>query len=455
MFRRVAAVSTAPALIILFMLFLVHLQPLAWGRLVNEDIVRTGRIVLDLLPYGLALLGVGIGFRFRACGVMIAMLSLGVAYRVLTHQAAGSDAEALRQGIVYAVPALLVPTFLLAAWTQRVDWRTPRGMGALFASAGWGLVLGSGVWGFWGRQATSGALLESLARQTTAAVQSWRAGFGALGVISERLPVEIDGGAIVWPVCLLLLVQAVRHRSPVLAGLGGSLAVTAPQVVRLAGRAPLGLVYTAATLIVLVGVLEAVFKYAYRDGLTDLPARRSLDDTLRPLGRRYAIAMLDVDHFKRFNDRYGHATGDEVLKMIAARAGRIRGGQPFRYGGEEFAVVFTGRAAAHAEAAMEAFRQDLARTPFVIRKPPRPARARTGRPARRRTIGARQKVRLTVSVGLAIAAGRRRKAPDVLKAADKALYKAKRSGRNRLCREAGTRRATAAPTTKDERKQTR
>jgi diguanylate cyclase (GGDEF)-like protein len=451
MFKRVVAIGTAPALIILFMLFLVHLQPPAWGRLVNEDFARTGRIVLDLLPYGLALMGIGIGLRFRTCGVLIAMLSLGFAYRVLTYQAAGLDAEALHRGIAYTVPALLVPTFLLAAWTQWIDWRISRGLGALLASAGWCLALGGGAWGLWGRPATPGALLESLVRQTTAAIQSWRAGVGGLGAISDRLPVAIDGGAVVWPVCLLLLVQAVRHRSPVLAGLGGSLAVTAPQV---AGQAPPGLVYTAATLIVLVSVLETVFKHAYRDGLTDLPARRRLDDTLRSLGRRYAIAMLDVDHFKRFNDRYGHATGDEVLKMIAARAGRIRGGRPFRYGGEEFAVVFTGRAAERAEAAMEAFRRDLARTPFVIRKPPRPARTRKGPSVRNRTMGSRQKARVTVSIGLA-AADRRRKAADVLKAADKALYRAKRSGRNRLCREAGARRTTAGPAVKFERKQKR
>jgi diguanylate cyclase (GGDEF)-like protein len=216
-------------------------------------------------------------------------------------------------------------------------------------------------------------------------------------------------------------------------------------------QAALGLVYAAATLIVLVSVLETVFKHAYRDGLSDLPARRRLDDTRRSLSRRYAIAMLDVDHFKRFSDRYGHATGDEVLKMIAARAGRIRGGRSFRYGGEEFVVVFTRRAAERAEAAMEAFRRDLARTPFVIRKPPRPARTRKRPSARTRTMGNRQKARVTVSIGLA-AADRRRKAANVLKAADKALYKAKRSGRNRLCREAGARRTTAGPAVKFERK---
>ena len=147
--------------------------------------------------------------------------------------------------------------------------------------------------------------------------------------------------------------------------------------------------------------------------------------------------MLDVDHFKRFNDRYGHDAGDEVLKMIAARSARIRGGQPFRFGGEEFAVIFAGRSAAGAAAAMEEFRRQLAQTPFVIRKRPRPkTRSRKGRMRRSQTRGSRPKVKVTVSIGLAHATGRQRKAAEVLQAADKALYKAKRSGRNRLCRAA-------------------
>lgn len=437
MFRRLTAVSTAPVLIILFMLFLVHLQPLDMGGLVNEEVARTGRIVLALLPYGLAVLGLGIGIRFRSCGVMIAMLSLGGAYLILRRQGgAGFDMEALRLCILYTVPGLLVPNYLLAAWTERVSWRSRRGMWALLLSASWCLCFGGGQLHLFEPSFALGAKLESFAHQITASLRLSLEGLPGVAVIGDHLPNAVDGGFLLWPTCLVLMLRAILTRSPVLAGLGGSLAVTAPQVVRVSGSASLGLVYTAATLIVLVSVLDSVFKRAYCDALTDLPGRRSLDDTLRQLGRRYAIAMVDVDHFKRFNDRHGHATGDQVLKMIAVQTCRIRGGKPFRYGGEEFAVVFTGKAAARAEIAMEDFRQHLAQTPFVIRKRPRPSRPRQGRQSRNRTFGPRQKVKVTVSIGLAAAAGRKSKAGDVLKTADKALYKAKRSGRNRLYREA-------------------
>jgi diguanylate cyclase (GGDEF)-like protein len=64
------------------------------------------------------------------------------------------------------------------------------------------------------------------------------------------------------------------------------------------------------------------------------------------LGHRFTIAMLDIDHFKRFNDTYGHEVGDQVLKMVAAKLGQVRkGGRAFRYGGEEFALVFPNRSA--------------------------------------------------------------------------------------------------------------
>ena len=140
--------------------------------------------------------------------------------------------------------------------------------------------------------------------------------------------------------------------------------------------------------------------------------------------------MLDVDHFKRFNDRFGHRTGDDVLKMIAARMLSIPGGRAFRYGGEEFAVIFTGRASLKAADRMECFRDGLARTPFVIRRVPRSNKRARGR--KTTWIASRQRVRITVSIGVAAPGKSGKKATEVLAAADKALYKAKKTGRNRV-----------------------
>ena len=61
---------------------------------------------------------------------------------------------------------------------------------------------------------------------------------------------------------------------------------------------------------------------AYHDELTGLPGRRALNEALLRVGSRYAVAMVDVDHFKHFNDAYGHEVGDQVLRMVAAQLDR-------------------------------------------------------------------------------------------------------------------------------------
>ena len=251
------------------------------------------------------------------------------------------------------------------------------------------------------------------------------------------LPVHLTGLTNLWEGALLgvivavyLLAFAVRSHDPVAAGLSASLVMTLPPMTRGLDNFSMAIVSSAAVLVVLVGILESMFVLAYRDGLTGLPGRRGLNDMLRQLGRRYAIAMLDVDHFKRFNDRFGHRTGDDVLKMIATRMRSIPGGRSFRYGGEEFAVIFTGRSAQKAAYRMERFREALARAPFVIRRVPRSSKKARGRKTTR--MASRQRVRITVSIGVATPGKNGSKAPEVLAAADKALYKAKKAGRNRV-----------------------
>ena len=173
---------------------------------------------------------------------------------------------------------------------------------------------------------------------------------------------------------------------------------------------------------------------AYQDGLTGLPARRALNEALQRLGGRYAVAMVDVDHFKKLNDRYGHDVGDQVLKMVAAKlAGAPGGGRAFRYGGEEFALLFPGRTVEECLPDLETLRQDVADAHFTIRRRLRPRR----RPTTMKTARRREQVAVTVSIGVAEPDGRRKTPDQVIQAADQGLYQAKDGGRNRVTMFAG------------------
>jgi GGDEF domain-containing protein len=151
-----------------------------------------------------------------------------------------------------------------------------------------------------------------------------------------------------------------------------------------------------AELMITVAVLQDTFRMAFRDELTGLPSRRALNERLAALGKRYAIAMLDVDHFKKFNDTYGHDLGDQVLKMVAARiAGVGGGGKAYRYGGEEFTVVFPGKertGAAPWRCAPKSNRTD---------GPARPDRPKRRKDKRQRGGCAQGFVSVTISIGVA------------------------------------------------------
>jgi len=188
--------------------------------------------------------------------------------------------------------------------------------------------------------------------------------------------------------------------------------------------------FMAAALILVITTIEASFSMAYIDELTGLPGRRSLNEMLLNLGKKYTIAMIDVDRFKKFNDTYGHKTGDQVLKMIASRLGKISGGaRTFRYGGEEFTAIFAGKTVEDAISHIEGFRKAIESTPFVVRG--RERRRKSDKNRGKKSGFTRKQVKVTVSIGLASPAGQVTNPENVIKAADKKLYKAKKGGRNR------------------------
>ena len=184
-----------------------------------------------------------------------------------------------------------------------------------------------------------------------------------------------------------------------------------------------------AGLFLAYGVLEHGRDLAFCDDLTGLPGRRAFNSAIEQAARPYAVAICDVDHFKRFNDTHGHDAGDQVLRMVAAKLLHVGGGgRAFRYGGEEFVILFRGRTAADALPHVEAVRREVAEAGFTPRSPRRPQAKVAGAAPPPHPIAPR--VTITISVGLAEAV-KGRSTPDVvLDAADLAMYQAKDAGRN-------------------------
>ena len=190
----------------------------------------------------------------------------------------------------------------------------------------------------------------------------------------------------------------------------------------------------AAQLMVAIAVLQDTFRMAFHDELTGLPSRRALNERLVALGRTYTIAMLDVDHFKKFNDTYGHDLGDQVLKMVASQIADVGGGgKAYRYGGEEFTVLFPGKEVDEAMPHLEALRAEIESYQLALRSSDRPKKAKGSKRQRGGWRG-KDSVSVTISIGAAARNDRRTTAEAVIQAADRALYRAKDKGRNQVSR---------------------
>ena len=191
----------------------------------------------------------------------------------------------------------------------------------------------------------------------------------------------------------------------------------------------------AGGVILVVSLLQESHHLAFRDQLTGLPGRRALEERLRSLGERYAIAMVDVDHFKGFNDTHGHDIGDQVLRLVAGRLAQVGGGGiAYRYGGEEFCVIFPGRDADEAAIDLEAIRGSIERYRMAVRGEDRPknpeeaAKLRGTKPE----SPVEKKLSVTVSIGASQPTESLPTPALVIKDADEALYRAKKGGRNRV-----------------------
>ena len=191
----------------------------------------------------------------------------------------------------------------------------------------------------------------------------------------------------------------------------------------------LNIMCSQVMLMIAAAVAHEAYQMAFRDELTGLPGRRALNERMQRLGRNYVLAMSDVDHFKKFNDTHGHDVGDQVLRLVASKLSKIGGGgKAYRYGGEEFALVFAGKTLEECMPHLEVIRESIATYNIHLRN--QDSRPQDDSQGRQRRSGSNvSSVSVTVSIGVAERI-EQRTPEEVLKSADQALYSAKGAGRN-------------------------
>ncbi|QXI17407.1 GGDEF domain-containing protein [Pseudomonas hamedanensis] len=372
--------------------------------------------LFNVLPTLVLLLGGAYCAVYRRQRELFLMLTVYIAYFLLDTQTDFyRDHGKVREdaAVVFHLVCLLLPLLfgLFAAWQERTHLF--QDMVARFAVL---LAFGSVALGL--EQSYPQALLLWLSEIR------WPALHGAwMSLIQLSYPVFISA-------FLLLAWQYWRNPRPLHAAqLVGLLGVfwMLPKTFILPFT--LNIMCSQVMLMIAAAVAHEAYQMAFRDELTGLPGRRALNERMQRLGRNYVLAMSDVDHFKKFNDTHGHDVGDQVLRLVASKLSKISGGgRAYRYGGEEFALVFAGKTLEECMPHLEVIRESIASYSIQLRNQEnRPQDDLQGR-ARRSGSGA-SAVSVTVSIGVAERV-EQRTPEEVLKSADQALYSAKGAGRN-------------------------
>lgn len=362
-----------------------------------------------ILPYAVVGVGVLLSWRFHRSRLAFVILILVLAERILHYFGPGGLFLSGNEELVLKSVAILLPVNMFLFY----------------------LVKERGLFNLRGGIRFAFILCQPLVVVFLFHTQPWIFMYFDYQFIDYVLPVGFDLSQPVLlvhgAVTVIFFIGSLVGRGPILRGFFWAQLAILTAFSAYGGKGSVTFYFSLAGIIIILAVIEAAYAMAFRDELTGLPARRALSSTLLGLGRCYTIAMVDIDFFKKFNDTYGHDVGDQVLRMVASYLERVGGGgRSFRYGGEEFTIVFSGKDAEEAIPHLEKLREDIAKARFTLRGNSRPKKVR----GKGKKIS--NSVAVTVSIGAAMPGGDRTKPADVIKAADKALYRAKKKGRNQV-----------------------
>ena len=424
-----------PAMLIVLSSATIIIWPDLMRRIINVRELRAIVVIMPLLPYIVLAIGFAMGWRYANAGMILGTLSLAISYYGLNFfQTPGLARETiLRQSVSDALPFLLPLNLALSSALIKRRLFTSAGILIVLLLVGQALavVVFCHPHGYIAlRAAAATRFLSPRAADRLSDFSSWLGSTLFSGSLFNFDGVSAAAAAAFVLALLCVLVQFIRSKDIRAGGFFFAIVAALPGFAFKSSEPAMIFYFMAAGLILVITAIEASFTMAYIDELTGLPGRRSLNEMLLNLGKKYTIAMIDVDRFKKFNDTYGHKTGDQVLKMIATRLAKISGGaRTFRYGGEEFTAIFAGKSIEDAISHVEGFRKAVETAPFTVRG--RERRKKTPHSRGKKSGLARKQVKVTVSIGLASPSGPAANPEEVIKAADKKLYKAKKNGRNR------------------------
>ncbi len=367
-------------------------------------------LLLGIAPTTLSVLGAGLCLWFRKSNpVFCFAIAVALAYF-------SSDMSETQSSAAF----IFIPlAWMGLAISEERGLLTPSGF-----TKGLLLVVASGMIATLGYPANDLGIFSNLWIDLNYAMQ-WRPSWG------DWMPLPaLSFGAFSLAALILTVRLIIKHR-PMDAGYLGGLIALFGAALRYGDLPATPIFITLATLLLILSLFQESHRMAFLDELTRIPARRALLADMKKLGRRYTLAMVDIDFFKKFNDTYGHDVGDQVLRMVSSRLNQTGGGcRAYRYGGEEFTLLFPGKSVDEAFDYLEEVRERIQGTVFVIRGSDRPTKKPTKSKKKPQKNTGNKKVKVTVSIGVSERTEKHEDPMDVMKKADRALYKAKDKGRN-------------------------
>jgi diguanylate cyclase (GGDEF)-like protein len=402
------------------------------GVLLGTGLLRLSAPAVQIYYYAVFFAGVLLAWRFHSSRTLFALVTILLAYRAMEFFSSGRPVSSGPGRIAFEAVAALIPlNFIFIAFVRERGLALPSiasHIALLFFEAVFVAVI-----------CRPGELVAPAIIHNPI--------LGRAGSHPNSLPQL----AIVLFVIAFgaLLMKSLRHHMPVESGLLWSLSGVFCGLLAGGVNKTSNAYFATAGLILISSIIENTYALAYQDELTGLPSRRAYNEAVAGLVAPYSVAIVDIDHFKSFNDTYGHETGDEVLRLVAGRLSAVGGGgRAFRVGGEEFSILFAGKPMKEVIEHLETLRATIQASNFRVRSAPERRAASRG-PDRRNASRAKAsskkasarklperasegELSVTVSIGVAEPTAKTREAEEVIHVADKALYRAKRGGRNRV-----------------------